>query len=240
MLNVLAGALVGGIFNVACYVIVQLVRRQKIYWREALGSFLGGAVAGALAGASFGTSLMGGGFFKATGFLAADGALGSAAETTVDNVLEKQPALEGVAHDAVIGAIEAPLFFGVTKGIARALPDLGPVLDGSADPDSSRDAPRTVGQRVSTAARRAGRAALSYVKTGPGRRHSVLAVALASQFSGWGGQLLQGVWGYWFHVPDFWGSGGGASSGSRDTAGSKPAAPSPTSGITGSLARAAR
>jgi len=229
MLNVFAGALVGGLLNVACYVIVQLIRHQPVSWKEALGSLLGGAVAGALAGASFGTSLMGGGFFKATGFLAADGALGSGLETATDNLLENEPVLQGVAHDAVVGAVEAPIFFGATKGIAWLLPDLGPVLEGT---DSSSDSPRTVKDRVTTAARKGGRAALHYAKTAPHHHHSAFAVALASQLSGWGGQLLQGIVGDWLPVPNFWGSGGGGPSPSGD---SKPEAPATTSGITGSL-----
>jgi hypothetical protein len=238
MLNVLTGALVGGFFNVACYVLVQLARRKKVSWKEALGSFLGGATAGALAGASFGASLMAGGAFKATGFLAADGALSSAVETTTDNLLEKAPVLQGVAHDAVIGAVEAPLFFGVTKGLAKALPGLAPALEGDdqeGDDPAGGDSSETVKERVSTAVKKVGRAAVQYVKDGPGRRHSVLDVALASQFQGWGGQLLQGVSGYWLSVPDFWGSNGGAHP-SSEGSNAKPEPSSPAKGITGTLA----
>ncbi len=234
MINIFAGALIGGLFNVACYAIVQLIRRQRISWKEALGSFLGGAVAGGLAGASFGTSLMGGGFFKAVGFLAADGAVGSAVETGTDNLLEKNPVLQGVAHDAVIGAIEAPIFFGATKGLAKAIPELNPILEGT---DSGSSDPKPTTQRVATAAKKAGRAALHYVKHAPAHHHSALAVALASQFQGWGGQLLQGVWGYLIQVPDFWGSGGSSSSNDQGASGSD--APSKTSGLTGSLSHAA-
>lgn len=256
MLNVLAGALVGGLFNVACYIIVQKIRGQPISWKEAVGSFVGGAAAGAVAGASFGASLMAGGFFKATGFLAADGALGSVVETGTNNALEGNPLMQGVAHDAVIGAVEAPIFFGATKGIAKAIPELGPVLEGDdgggagakPKPKTVREHAKVAVKRVKTTAARAGRAALHYMKHAPAHHHSALAVALANQFQGWGGQLLQGIWGYLIQVPDFWGSGGSGSSDSSGSSGSSgsgsssdagvPAPPPTTHGLTGALGHA--
>ncbi len=234
MLNVLAGALVGGLFNVACYTIVQLVRRQPISWKEEIGSFVGGAVAGAVAGASFGTSLMAGGLFKATGFLAADGALGSAVETGTNNVLEGNPVLQGVAHDAVIGAVEAPIFFGATKGLAKVIPELNPILEGT---DSAPDKPTRARTQVARTARKLGAKTVHYVKTAPAHHHSALAVALADQFQGWGGQLLQGIWGYAIQVPDFWESGG-SSGPSQDTSGNDASHAADTSGLAGALGHA--
>jgi hypothetical protein len=175
---------------------------------------------------------MAGGFLKATGFLAADGALGSAVETGTNNALEGNPLSRGVAHDAVIGAVEAPIFFGATKGLAELVPELSPVLEGTAD---TPDKPTRVRTRVARTAKELGVKTAHYVKTAPSHHHSALAVALANQFQGWGGQLLQGIWGYALEVPDFWGSGGSSGS-SKDPSDGSPAAD--TSGISGALGHA--
>lgn len=192
MLNVLAGALVGGVFNVAAYVIVQKLKHEPITWQATTASFVGGVVGGAIAGSTFGMSLAASGGIRMLGFLSADGAVGSVAETVTENGLEGKRLTENVVHDAIVGAVEAPIFYGFTRGLAKALPVLDPILEGT-DVVPSKPRPRLT---------TAGRAALHHVKH-DAHHHAAFAVALANALQGWGGQLLEGVEGYGIPVPDF-------------------------------------
>jgi hypothetical protein len=116
-LNVVIGALVGGVLNVAGFAIVQTIRRKPIAWKDATASFVGGAIGGALCGATFGASLLAGGGAGAVTFMSANGAASWGAERVTSNLLEHRPVTEGVGHDMLTGAIEAPIFYGVTKAI---------------------------------------------------------------------------------------------------------------------------
>lgn len=119
MLNVLIGAVVGGVLNVVGYAVVQTLRGEPLDWKSATASFVGGAVGGALCGLTLGASLLAEGGVGAVAFLSVDGAAAWSSERVAWNALEGRPLGENVAHDALVGAIEAPVFYGVTRGVTR-------------------------------------------------------------------------------------------------------------------------
>jgi hypothetical protein len=122
IMHILIGALIGGALFAATYAVTNLVKGDPLSWKGFAGAAAGGVVSGALAATTFGASLLAEGGVGAVGFLAADGAVGSATEQVTDNALDSKPIMQDVITQAAWGAATAPLFYGLFKGVSRFLP----------------------------------------------------------------------------------------------------------------------
>lgn len=175
MLTALVGALVGGLINVAAYVIAQKIRGKQINWGIVAANFAGGAVSGALAGSTFGLSWLGAGGLRTFGWLAGTSAAGSGAQQIVENIALDRAPLAGVPLNMAEAAGEGVLLYGGARVLVKALPELKPVLGQDAAQEASRL--RRVAHRV-----RSARSA-----------HAAVAIALGNATQGWFGSLAGGV-----------------------------------------------
>jgi hypothetical protein len=143
--QVLIGALIGGVMNTLVTFVMHKIRGQPYSWKEAVGSFVGGAIGGALFTCSFGASALEAGGLKAVGFLSADGALTFSSERATDNALEKKPLTEQLAHDAIEGAIVGPLnYFFVSKPLGKLLTNVVTPQEGQETLNAVRGVARTI------------------------------------------------------------------------------------------------
>ena len=122
-MQILIGALIGGVLSLAAGVVMALIFKRKITAGLLIGSFVGGAIAGAVAGTTFGASLVAGGGVRALSFLAVEGGVSSGTGQVTQNAIDHEPLLTNVVRSTALGAATAPLGFLGGKAALKVLPE---------------------------------------------------------------------------------------------------------------------
>lgn len=122
MIQIVVGALLGGLTGVGMLVLSSKLRHRPITKGVLIGAFVGGALTGAIGASTFGLSMVASGGARAITYLSVEGATQGAVSQVTANVIDRKP-MEGVGTTAAIGAVTAPAGYLFGKGVVgKVLP----------------------------------------------------------------------------------------------------------------------